>query len=127
MYYDEKISLLFIRRQIKICLFFQFFNTLSKSCEPQQIEDDNKIEPFYNQEPGSSVEIKEFGFSCKADEDLISLSSPDNNPDTSSFILFDHGEIQDNLLLEDITLADLSDFELYTDFCLDKEYRNVSF
>ena len=85
------------------------------------------IEPFYNQDPGSSVEFKEFGFSCKADEDLISLSSPDNNLDTSSFILFDHGEIKDNLLLEDITLADLSDNELYTDFCLDKEFRNVSF
>ena len=110
----------------KICLFFQFFNPLSRSCEPQIIEDDNKIEPFYNQKSGSSVEVKEFGFSCKADEDLIPLSSPDNNPDTSSFILFDHEENQDNLLLEDITLAD-SDFELHTDFCLDKEFRNVSF
>ena len=58
---------------------------------------------------------------------MIPLSSPDNNPDTSSFILFDHEEKQDNLLLEDITLADLSDYELYTDFCLDKEFRNVSF
>ena len=109
----------------KICLFLQFFNPVSKSCEPQLIEDDNNIEPFYNQEPGSSVEVKEFGLvSCKADEDLISLSSPGNDP---SFILFDHEEKQNNLVLEDITLADLSDYELYTDFCLDKEFRNVSF
>ena len=58
---------------------------------------------------------------------MISLSSPDNNLDASSFILFDHEEKQNDLLLEDITLADLSDYEFYTDFCLDKEFRNVSF
>jgi len=111
----------------KCCKENEFFNPLSKSCEPQLIEDDNKIEPFYNQESGSSVEVKEFGFSCRAEEDLISLSSPDNNLNDSSFILFDHEESLNNLLLEDITLADLSDYELYPDFCLDKEYRNVSF
>jgi len=109
----------------KCCKENEFFNPVSKSCEPQLIEDDNNIEPFYNQEPGSSVEVKEFRLvSCKADEDLISLSGPGNDP---SFILFDHEEKQNNLVLEDITLADLSDYELYTDFCLDKEFRNGQF
>ena len=90
--------------------------------------DDNQIEPFYNQETGSSVDFKRFGISCKPDEVFISWSSPDNNLDTSSFILFDHEDKQNNFLLEDITLAVLSDTrKLYTDFCLDKEYRNVSF
>ena len=107
--------------------FFQVFNSLLQSCEPQQMVDDNQIEPFYNQESGSSVRFEEFGFSCKAEEVLTSLSIPDNDPNSAGFILFDHEDKQDNLLLEDIILADLSDYELYTDFCLDKEFRNVSF
>ena len=107
--------------------FFQVFNTLLKSCEPQLIEDDNKIEPFYNQAPGSPVQFKEFGFSCNSDEDLITLSSPDNDINTADFLLFDSGEVQNNLRLEDISLADLyNDFEIHKIFCLDKEFRNVS-
>ena len=106
--------------------FLQVFNTLLKSCEPQIIEDDNKIEPFYNQELGSSVEFKEFGFSCNPDEDLISFSNPDNDLNIAGFLLFSE-ESQTNLTLEDITLADLSDLEHYTNFCLDKVFRDVSF
>merc|ERR1712150_138284 len=108
----------------KCCKENEVFNTLLKSCEPQLIEDNNNIEPFYNQKPGSSVEFKEFEFSCNADEDLISLSNPDN--DLSGFLLFSE-ESQNNLTLEDITLADLSDRELYTNFCLDKEFRDDQF